>query len=295
MKPFVFAHVSDLHLPFEPRLSGRQRFSKRQLSVWAWRRRRVFQPAKILDALAVDLRAHDLDHVAITGDIVNFSLPEEFERAAAWLSDLAPAGRISLVPGNHDALVPVAAREGLDRWAAWTRAPQGWPFVHACGEVALVGLNTACPGAPLFARGRLGRAQLARLAEVLDAERASGRVRVLMLHHPAAEGAIGRRKALADRAELRAVLRRHGAELVLHGHARDARFDALPGPLAPIPCLGVPSSSALPNPGDEGARWHRVSVTRDDRGRARADIRVRRWSVEACAFADAGAYTLFLP
>lgn len=64
---------------------------------------------------------------------------------------------------------------------------------------------------------------------------------------------MGWRKALADRAMLRGVLQRAGAELVLHGHARDARLDALGGPQGPIPCLCVPSSSALPNPEDEGA------------------------------------------
>ena len=36
MKPVVLAHVSDLHLPFEPALRPAQRLSKRQLSAWSW-------------------------------------------------------------------------------------------------------------------------------------------------------------------------------------------------------------------------------------------------------------------
>src|SRR5690606_9213308 len=107
----TLAHISDLHLPFEPQLKGRDRLSKRQLSAWSWRRRGGIHRAEVLDALVADLDAAGPDHIVITGDIVNFALPEEFARAAAWLERLAPAERISLVPGNHDALVPVPASE----------------------------------------------------------------------------------------------------------------------------------------------------------------------------------------
>lgn len=294
MSEFTFAHVSDLHIPFEPALTPRQRLSKRQLSAWSWRRRRALHRTDILDALAQDVRAQSVDHILVTGDITNFSLPGEFRQAARWLADLAPAERISVVPGNHDALVHVPAAEGLGLWDAWTRAEGGWPFVHRRGGVSIVGLNTALPTAPLLARGALGARQLRRLEEVLVAEGQAARTRIVMLHHPPAEGAVGWRKALADRAALRDVLRRVGAELVLHGHARDARLDVIPGPHAPIPCLCVPSSSALPNPKDQGAMWHRLRLTTSD-GNPRADIEVRRWSVRDGAFVADGAYTLCLP
>ena len=72
MNPVTLAHVSDLHLPFDPVLSPAQRLSKRQLSVWSWRRRRHLQRSEILDALAADLRAHAPDHIVDTGDLTNF-------------------------------------------------------------------------------------------------------------------------------------------------------------------------------------------------------------------------------
>ncbi|TDU28937.1 3',5'-cyclic AMP phosphodiesterase CpdA [Panacagrimonas perspica] len=294
MNPVTLAHVSDLHLPFEPQLSLAQRFSKRQLSAWSWRRRRHLQRPEILDALAADLRTHAPDHIVVTGDITNFSLPGEFRQAAEWLSALAPAGQLSLVPGNHDALVGVAAGEGLGRWAEWTRLDETqWPFVHRVGEgIALIGLNSALPTAPLLAQGRLGSGQLARLERILFDEGAAGRIRIVLLHHPVAAGAVSWRKALSDAPALRELLRCAGAELVLHGHARDARLDALDGPNGPIPCLCVPSSSALPNPRDEGARWHRVVLGAEP---DRAQVLVRRWSVEQGAFVDAIRYDLQLP
>ena len=294
MSDLSFAHISDLHLPFEPHLSLGQCLSKRQLSVWSWRRRHAVQSGEVLAALTQDLRAHAVDHVLVTGDITNFSLPGEFRQAADWLAALAPAKRISLVPGNHDALVPVPAAEGLGLWDAWTRLQAGWPFVHRVGEVSLIGLNSALPTALLLARGRLGLPQLTRLERILTAEGAAGQLRIVMLHHPAAAGAIGWRKALADGAELRAVLRRAGAELVLHGHARGARLDTIPGPCEAIPSLCVPSSTALPNPQDQGARWHRLRLI----GGASdhwMEVAVRRWSIEAQAFVQDSVYELCLP
>ena len=294
MSGLTLAHVSDLHLPFEPVLSPRQRLSKRQLSAWSWQRRRALHRTDILDALAQDLRAHAVDHILVTGDITNFSLPGEFEQAARWLTALAPAERLSIVPGNHDALVPVPHAQGLGLWQGWTRAEDGWPFVHHRDGIALVGLNSALPTAPLLARGRLGDAQLARLEQLLESEGKAGRTRIVLLHHPPAIGAIGWRKALADAPALRAVLRRAGAELVLHGHARDARMDVVAGPSLPIPCLCVPSSSAVPNPKDQGALWHRLRLMDGGDG-PQVKVEVRRWSTEAEAFVADGAYVLALP
>ncbi len=294
MSDMSFAHISDLHLPFEPHLSLGQRLSKRQLSVWSWRRRHAVQSGDVLAALSQDLRDHTVDQVLITGDITNFSLPGEFQQAADWLGALAPAERISLVPGNHDALVPVSTAEGLGRWEAWTRLSDDWPFVHRVGQVSVIGLNSALPTAPLLARGRLGAAQLSRLDRVLSTEGEAGQLRIVMLHHPAAARAIGWRKALADGNELRTVLRRRGAELVLHGHARGARLDAIPGPREAIPSLCVPSSTALPNPQDQGARWHRLRLVGrvDDRW---MEVTVRRWSMKAQAFVTDSVYELCLP
>src|SRR5262249_55092256 len=48
---------------------------------------------------------------------------------------------------------------------------------------------------------------------------------------------------LIDSAELREVLRKLGAELVLHGHDHKASLVWLQGPRATIPCVGVPSAS----------------------------------------------------
>ncbi|HWL63763.1 MAG TPA: metallophosphoesterase [Steroidobacteraceae bacterium] len=289
-----FAHVSDLHLPFEPQLDWGQRWSKRQLSAWSWRRRRAVQRPEILDALRADLAALHPGQLLVTGDVTNFSLPGEFARAAQWLGALAAHMNVNVVPGNHDALVPVPEAEGLGRWQQFMEGGQQTPWIARRNGVAFIGLTSALPTAPLLATGRLGAAQLERLESLLAEEERSGRLRVVLLHHPLVDGAVSVRKALSDRAALRDVLKRAGAELVLHGHARWARLESVPGPRAPIPVLCVPSSSALPNRHDEAARWHLVTLPAP--GEARwAQVEVRQWSPGKAAFVSASTYDLRLP
>lgn len=289
-----FAHVSDLHLPHEPVLGFGQRFSKRQLSAWSWRRRRAVQRPEILEALRADLMARGPWQLLVTGDITNFSLPEEFAQAARWLQDMGAHMAVHVVPGNHDALVPVAPAEGLQRWAPFMQQGEQVPWVARYEGAAFIGLSSAVTTAPLLASGRLGKAQLQRLEAVLEEEGRDGRIRVVMLHHPLADAAVSWRKALRDRRELRAVLARAGAELVLHGHARWARLEPVAGPRGPIPVLCVPSSSALPNPHDEAARWHLVTLPAAGAPRW-ARVQVRQWSLAAAGFVDAASYDLRLP
>jgi 3',5'-cyclic AMP phosphodiesterase CpdA len=289
-----FAHVSDLHLPFEPRLNWRQRFSKRQLSAWAWRRRRAVQRPEILQALRADLLAQRPGQLLVTGDIINFSLPAEYAQAGAWLGELSRDMPVNLVPGNHDVLRRVDDAEGLGQWRRFTEGATQWPWVARRDGVAFIGLCSAVPTAPLLASGRLGATQLERLAARLEEEGRAGRMRVVLLHHPLADGAVPARKALSDRRALRAVLARAGAELVLHGHARFARLEAVAGPRSPIPVLCVPSSSALPNRRDEAARWHLVTLPAPGAPRW-ARVEVRQWSLARAGFVAAAAYDLQLP
>lgn len=289
-----FAHVSDLHLPFEPRLTWSQRFSKRQLSAWSWRRRRAVQRPEILDALRAELLAARPGQLLVTGDITNFALPEEFSQSARWLGRLASEMPVNVVPGNHDALVHVPHTLGQGHWRDFTTPLGNWPWLQVRESVAFIGLCSAWPTPPLMASGHIGRAQLERLETLLQEQRTAGRLRVVLLHHPVVDGAVRARKALRDRRALRAVLQRHGAELVLHGHAREARLDAVAGPTGAIPVLCVPSSSALPNPHDEAARWQLVTLPMTGAPRW-ARVEVRQWSPAAAGFVAASAYDLRLP
>lgn len=291
---FAIAHVSDLHLPHEPHLTWSQKLSKRQLSAWSWRRRRAVQKPQILEALRADLRSRELAQIVVTGDVTNFSLPAEYRDAASWLQSLGGHAAVHVVPGNHDALVAVPHEQGLGQWANWMAGAVEWPYRVTRDSVALIGLRSALPTAPLLASGRLGQAQLERLESMLREEAVGGRTRIVLLHHPVVDGAVRARKALSDRVALREVIRRVGAELILHGHARNARLESIPGPRGPVPVLCVPSSSALPNPHDEAARWQLLTLPFPGQPRW-ARVLVRQWSTAAGGFTDAASYELRLP
>jgi 3',5'-cyclic AMP phosphodiesterase CpdA len=247
---FTLAHLSDLHLPVPPgalRPLG-QLAGKRLLAYLAWRRKR--RRAVPAAGLLADIEAAGADHIAVTGDLTNLALPAEFAAARDWLERLAPPGRLTVVPGNHDATVAVPWATGIGSWQAWMTddgaAPGAppFPFMRRRGPVAVIGLSSAVPTMPGSAAGRLGPDQLARLPALLDAARREGLFRVVLVHHPPAVGPGGRRKALGDRAALRDILARHGAELVLHGHHHVPLQDELPGPSGPIPVLGTPQALA---------------------------------------------------
>ncbi|MDB5369355.1 MAG: hypothetical protein JWP20_913 [Roseomonas sp.] len=239
-----------------------------------------------------DLAAFAPHAVAVTGDLVNFALPAEFIAARDILHRIGPPGRVSVIPGNHDALVPVPWAQGIGQWAEWMRdddAGEGFPFVHRRGPAALVGLSTAIPTPPGWAAGRLGAAQLGLLGQRLAALREEGLFRVVLIHHPPCGE--NRRRGLRDRAALLDVLAREGAELLLHGHSHRPGLVPLPGPGgSPVPAIGVPP--ALAGAGRHHlSRWHLHRVT-PSAGGWWLETLVRGYDPQAQRFATLGEWRL---
>lgn len=265
---FSIAHLTDPHLPL---LAGEARLfaarpGKRLSGLLSWRmKRRHIHLPEILSRLVADIHAHHPQHIVLTGDLLNISLPGEFARAADWLRKLGAPHDVSLVPGNHDAYVAGAFDAAQHQWMDYMRgdgpAPgAAFPYCRIRGGVALIGVSTAVPTRLFSAAGQVGSEQSSALGEMLDRLGRQGLMRIVMIHHPpGAEGA-SRRKGLTDRAALLAVFARHGAELVLHGHTHRGGFDHIPGPDGPIPVLAPASASAL-DPHGENASWHLLKIS----------------------------------
>jgi 3',5'-cyclic AMP phosphodiesterase CpdA len=284
---FVLAHLSDLHLAARPRLFELP--GKRGLGFINWQRgRKNVHRVEVLDAITHDLKACAPDHIAVTGDLVNLSLPAEYARARAWLKSVGPPSDVTVTLGNHDVYVPGAVRLPAEFWGEYMRGDDGaepgtFPFLRRRGPVALIVLSSAVPTAPFLATGRLGERQLSRLGTLLD--ETSGLFRVVLIHHPPIGRARRHLRRLTDAKQLRQVLAAKGAELVLHGHDHRRSLISLEGPRRSIPAVGVPSASAeAPHrrehaggfnifriDGEPGA-WHCDVTTRmrDTDGRVRA-------------------------
>jgi len=295
---YIFAHVSDIHLPLGAPTRPTAILNKRLLGYLSWhgkRKRRL--SVKTLEALTDDLRHHAPDHVCITGDLTNLGLPAEYEAATAWLSGLGPHSEVSVVPGNHDVYVRANPVDTLDRWSPWMSDDTDgarFPYLRRRGPVAFFGVSSAVPTPPFLATGRIGREQLARLARGLEDARRHGCFRVVLLHHPVGERAVGRRKALSDGSALRERLREVGAELVLHGHVHRRMATTVPGPDGPIPVMGTAAASANDPERGDMAHYHLFEV-----GRTGADwllrVRHRSFDPEIGRMVAAGEREIALP
>ncbi|HYC25077.1 MAG TPA: metallophosphoesterase, partial [Roseiarcus sp.] len=272
---FTIAHLSDAHIGPLPRPTLKQLMGKRGLGYINWRRGRDrAHDMDLLRRVVADLLRHRPDHVAMTGDVLNISLPGEYPAASAWLRTLGEPADVSFTPGNHDAYVRDSMAHLASAFAPWTTSDQpiaggaSFPFLRSRGDVALIGLCSGAPSGPLMATGRLGARQLAALASILEETGGRGLARVIMIHHPATHGGAPLMRRLVDARELEAVVQKAGAELILHGHnhVRSVVFLASPASRtvnARVPVIGVPSASSASQIPRLRASYHLVRLERD--------------------------------
>jgi 3',5'-cyclic AMP phosphodiesterase CpdA len=251
---FVLAQLSDVHLASPPRLS--ELASKRALGFINWQRgRKYIHRPEVLEAITRDVKEQAPDHIAVTGDLTNLSLPAEYKRARAWLDTLGTAHDVTVIPGNHDVYVRAAVESPAAFWGDYMRGDdgsRGFPFVRRRANVALIALSTGAPTGPFMATGRLGSDQLTRFAQALEQTRAL--FRVVLIHHPPLSPPRRHMRRLIDAADLRRVLAEHGAELLIHGHDHERAVVLLDGPRGTkIPAVGAPSASARAPHGHENA------------------------------------------
>lgn len=250
----TLAHLSDPHLPLPAPVPWQNVLNKRALSLLSWhRKRRHHHRPEILASLIADLKTHHPDMIAVTGDLTNLGLAQEYRAARLWLESLGEPGRVMVIPGNHEALIAGAWEAGAPEWRPYWQGddasqgaslPDAFPALRRRGGLALISLSSAIATAPALASGAVGAGQLARLTPMLRAARDAGLCRVLMIHHPPLDGTVSARKALRDGAALRAVLQAEGVELVLHGHSHRSHHQTLETRDGTVPIIGVPSASS---------------------------------------------------
>ena len=229
--------------------------SKRITGYVNWQRNRAgtYQP-EVLARLVADLVNRGADHVAVTGDLINLGLDAEMANARSWLELLGDPDSVSVVCGNHDAYVPGALAKALSVWQPWVGGDDGrhvyggedFPFVRRRGRVSIIGCNSARATMPFIASGFFRAPQAKRLGEILDREGAEGRCRVILIHHPPVQGAAPRMGRLVGQTLFRKVIRKHGAELILHGHTHVDSINLIEGRHGPVPVVGVPSGAQAP-------------------------------------------------
>jgi 3',5'-cyclic AMP phosphodiesterase CpdA len=267
MQTVTFAHLSDVHLPPLPGLTPAHWNVKRTLGWLNWQRKRRFVHTRAaLDLLVADVKAQAPDHILVSGDLINIGLPAEYAAARDWLATLGAPGQVSVVPGNHDTYCDDEAGPGTGLWAAHTTGSEPWrvlvddgyPYLREVGPVAVIGVNSGVATPLGSAAGEVGPAQRSRLARLLEATKAAGLVRLVMIHHPPVPGLATPSRALHDAEQLAGVLAAKGAELVVHGH----NHRMMSATHAGIAIEGVASASASRSLGHEPtARYNQITIT----------------------------------
>ena len=245
---YRLAHLSDIHLGPMPKVHWTKLLSKRLTGYINWQRNRArqFSPA-VLRTLTSHMLSATPDHILLTGDLVNLSLDDEIERARQWLIDLGQGQDISIVCGNHDAYVNGAFEVAIDAWQEYlvgddrkpVRDNSSFPVLRRRGPCSLILVNTALPTKPFDATGLFDQQQAERMEKTLSTERKN--CRIIAIHHPPFANATAHSKRLIGDDLFRKVVKRVGAELVLHGHTHLDTLEWIDGPQKPIPVICVPA------------------------------------------------------
>lgn len=254
---------------------------KRILGFLNWHRKRKYiHLVNVLELIVDDLRRQQPDHIVVTGDLVNISTSLEFDNARRWLSRLGTAEHVTVIPGNHDAYVPMPPGKGMDQLHEYmTDNPrgkylvetdslrdfqsEGFPFVRCFGNIALIGLRSGIPTPPFMATGTLGQKQLNSLRKTLFALSNKNLFRIILIHHPPLPGQTSWSRALRDTGALIDVLKEAGGELILFGHRHIQSFDSLEATGCSISVLGAPSASRGIVGSETLARYNLLRINTD--------------------------------
>jgi 3',5'-cyclic AMP phosphodiesterase CpdA len=261
-----------------PRARRSDLMSKRILGYVNWHRgRKYVHRREVLDLITRDIIERKPYHIAVTGDLVNLGLPEEFLRAAEWLHHLGPPSRVTAIPGNHDAYVRLHPEAGTKHWQPYMESnaagerlvptpPSLFPFVRRFGDVAIVALSSAIPTMPFIAAGKIGTFQRGLLAEALVRLGREGLFRVVLIHHPPLPGQASWGRGLRDAGRTTRVIKQNGAELVLHGHDHRQTVHEIETVSGPAFVIGVPSASEAVEGRAPAARYNEYRIVRNGNG-----------------------------
>ncbi|MBZ0217535.1 MAG: metallophosphoesterase [Fimbriimonadaceae bacterium] len=298
---FTLAHLSDVHLALRVTPSIADLVNKRVTGFVNLRGNRSDHHQDwVINALVADLKAAKPDHVALTGDLINLALADEFINASEWLAAFGAPDWISLVPGNHDTYVRRQPGEGIDLWQAYMRGDDDqtndltFPYLRRRGDVAVIGLSSAITTRPFMATGKLGQRQLDEAYDLLKSAGAQGLCRVVLIHHPPLVGLSPRHKRLTDAAKFAGMIGKSGAELILHGHNHTDTVVYTPGDRHPVPVVGVPSASSLGYKSKPAAQYNLFKFSRSGAG-WKLEMMARRLDPRSRIFFDVEKRILLPP
>ena len=269
---FRLAHISDIHLGPLPPVRFHQLAGKRITGYINWKlNRKDILASDYLGGIISDIQSKPIDHIVVTGDLINLSLPDEYEMANNFLKRLGTPKNVTANCGNHDAYIPGALQRSLDNWEPYLSGdskiistPKDYPILRKRGEVAIIACNSAEATLPFFATGYFRKAQARRLEAIL--EQTKGMYRIVMIHHPPFANATPWYKRLIGQERFREAILKQGAELVLHGHTHLDTKTHINSPNGKVPVICVPAAGNAPGGHKPAGRYNLFSIEKTKTG-----------------------------
>lgn len=267
---FQLAHISDIHLAPLPKPTIEELLGKRLTGYINWKKNRTKQlGTETLDALMQSLKQRHPDHLVISGDLVNLSLKTEFQQARDWLLQQGTTRDISLTFGNHDAYVRGAFKLACQTFRPWITndEPRAWssvfPFMRVRDNIAIISVSSAIATLPFLASGYFDSAQAHHLADLLTEANERDLFRIVTIHHPPIQNATAWHKKLWGIERFQKVIKKYGAELVLHGHTHLPSLNYIDGKTTKVPVVGVASASQAIGGRKPPANYNWFSIDRN--------------------------------
>lgn len=269
---FRLAHISDIHLGPLPPVQFHQLASKRITGYLNWKlNRKSVLAGDYLGGIIGDIKSKPIDHIVVTGDLINLSLPDEYDLASNFLELLGEPENVTANCGNHDAYVPSALQRSIDHWTPYLSgddklisSAKDYPILRKRGDVAIIACNSAEATLPFFATGYFRKAQARRLEKILD--QTKDMYRIIMIHHPPFPNATPWYKRLIGQARFREVILKHGAELILHGHTHLDTKTHIMGPKDKVPVICVPAAGNAPGGHKPASRYNLFEIEKTKSG-----------------------------
>jgi 3',5'-cyclic AMP phosphodiesterase CpdA len=225
--PTSIIQLTDIHVWDPSSLRPSDLLTKRGTGLVNYRlRRKAEYDVAILRAAVHRAVSERPDLVLVTGDLTNLGLESELAAAAAELRPVLDAGlRTAVIPGNHDAYLPVCVQGQFERTLAEHQRADArdggpYPYLVTLSDVDVCCFSSAVPTAPFLAHGRIGNEQIAAARRLLTG-RPSRRPLVFAVHHHGTRAPHKRfefHRALRDAGAVRALAHEVGADLLVHGH-----------------------------------------------------------------------------
>ena len=248
----------------------------------------------VIDAMEAHFHAAPHDVVVISGDVAQRSLSGEFQRAAAFVRDVAAKAPFIIVPGNHDVSSWMSPLHLFGTDVLYTRYRQ---YVSADLEPRLsvpgahfVGVNTShgVGWYTLTMRPRdvsiIGVVTEAQLDQVAGAyaHAAPADARIVVMHHNPVLGHLSNRYGIKHAERVLTRYAGAGVDLVLCGHDHQESVHQLPDKGGMVVCTAGTLSSR--SRGGRPCSFHEVEISD-----ASISVVTQYWSVDRQTFEPSAA------